>query len=83
MVPVSDFMEIEVHAVGRETYLFPVPATITISFQRCTSLPPNPLTAAYVDSSKQIVQNMGGAVDRANKRVSFKTGHLSGFIVAY
>ena len=83
VVPVSSYMQIEVHAVGRDSYLFQLPASITISFQRCTSLPASPLTAAHVDRSNRIVENMGGAVDKTNKRVTFPTGHLSGYIVAY
>ena len=51
--------------------------------QRCTSVPASPLTAAYVDQSNRILQNIGGSVDRVNKKVTFPTGHLSDFIVAY
>ena len=83
VVPVSDYMELEVHAVNRDGFLFAVPATITISFARCSSVPDSPLTAAYVDSAQRILQDMGGSTDRASKKVSFQTGHLSGFIVAY
>ena len=83
VVPVSEYMRIEVHAVGHDSYLFQRPASITISFQRCASLPASPLTAAYIDAADRIVENMGGAVDRAARKVTFPTGHLSGYIVAF
>jgi hypothetical protein len=87
VVPVSQYMETRIHAVGVDHYEFARPATITINYARCPS-GAVPATAAlegvYVDTSTyQILQQMGGVTDKTGHKVSFQTGHLSGYIIAY
>lgn len=87
ILPASPYMETEIHAVGTEHFFFAQPATITINYSRCAA-DAVPETArpqgAYIDSnSKKILELMGGEVDRAARKVTFSTGHLSGYVVAF
>ena len=87
VVPPSPYMEVDVHAVGLTSFLFQQPATITIDYSRCSpdAIPADvQLHAVYIDgNTKQILQDMGGSDDRAAQRITFTTGHLSGYAVAY
>lgn len=87
VVPRSPYMEVDVHAVGLTTFLFQQPASITIDYSRCSpdAIPAGAqLHAVYIDSdTKAILQDMGGTVDSAARRITFTTGHLSGYAVAY
>jgi hypothetical protein len=87
VVPPSQYMEVDVHAVGLTTFLFQQPATITIDYSRCSpdAIPAGAqLHAVYIDSdTKAILQDMGGTIDSAAHRITFTTGHLSGYGVAY
>lgn len=87
VVPPSQYMEVDVHAVGLATFLFQQPATISIDYSRCSpdAIPADAqLHAVYIDSdTKAILQDMGGTDDRAAHRITFTTGHLSGYAVAY
>jgi len=87
VVPPSQYMEVDVHAVGLTTFLFQQPATITIDYARCSpdAIPDGvQLHVVYIDrDTKAILQDMGGSDDRAAHRITFTTGHLSGYAVAY
>jgi hypothetical protein len=87
VVPPSPYMEVDVHAVGLTSFLFRQPATITIDYSRCSpdAIPADAqLHAVYIDgNTKEILQDMGGSDDRAAQRITFTTGHLSGYAVAY
>lgn len=87
VVPVSQYMETDIHAVGVDHYVFQKPATITINYARCPSsaLPASgALEGVYVDTATyEILQQMGGVNDKTGHKVSFTTPHLSGYIVAY
>lgn len=86
-VPASQYMEVDVHAVGLTSFLFHQPANITIDYSRCgdDAIPPGAqLRAVYIDSdTKAVLQDMGGTVDSVSHRITFTTGHLSGYAVAY
>lgn len=87
IVPASQYLETRIHAVGVDHYQFQVPATITMNYARCPSsaLPTDAeLEGVYVDTSTyQVLQQMGGVNDRSGHKVTFTTGHLSGYIIAY
>ena len=86
-VPASRYMEVEIHAVGQEHYYFLVPALITIDYSRCPSgaIPPGVLlTGVHISSdTKSILDIMGGVNDPLLKQLTFPTGHLSGYAIAY
>ena len=85
-IPASPYMEIEVHADGLTSFIFNQPATISIDYSRCghpKSDRPS-LQAWYLDSvNKNLLENMNGTDDKVAERVTFTTGHLSGYGVAY
>jgi hypothetical protein len=85
VVPVSQTMVVDIHAVGAEGFQFLRPATITLNFARCDgSIPMDSLQGANVDlATGAILEYMGGTVDRSGHRLSFLTPHLSGYAVAY
>jgi hypothetical protein len=87
ITPVSRFMELEIHAVGQSAYRFARPVSITINFSRCPgdSIPATAiLKGAYIDTvTDQVLELMGGAVDKNGRKLTFFTDHLSGYAVAY
>ena len=86
-VPVSKYMEVEIHAVGQPAYVFQKPATITINFARCPgdAIPMGAtLAGAYIDGATgRVLEVMGGVVDKTGHKLIFITGHLSGYAIAY
>lgn len=86
VVPQSRYMKVEIHAVGLASFLFQEPVQVTLDYSRCPAdaVPAGAtLQAVYVDSTDTVLQQMGGTVDTVNRRVTFTTGHLSGYAVAY
>ena len=87
VVPPSPYMEVEIHAVGLASFLFHAPTTVTIDFSRCGDAAPAgavPLQAVYIDGETHaVLEQMGGVVDPVAHTVTFTTGHLSGYAVAY
>lgn len=87
VVPVSPYMEVEIHAVGQSTYTFAQPAAITINYARCPAdtVPADAvLEGVYVESgTRRVLERMGGTADKSSKKITFSTPHLSGYIVAY
>jgi len=87
VVPVSPYMEIEIHAVGQASYAFAQPAAVTINFARCPddAVPDGAtLEGVYVESgTRRVLEHMGGTADEDGKKITFATPHLSGYIVAY
>jgi hypothetical protein len=85
-VPVSNYMEIAVRAVGRDGYEFVLePVSITISYARCTrsNIEKGPLTAWHIDrSTKALLADMDGVDDKEARTVTFSTDHLSGYALA-
>jgi hypothetical protein len=86
VVPVSQTMKVDVHAVGVEHFRFLTPAAITINFSRCegTSVPAGVLQGAYIDlKTEAILELMGGTADATGRKVTFTTPHLSGYAIVY
>ncbi len=85
-IPASPYMEIEVHADGLASFIFNQPATISIDYSRCGHplADRRSLQAWYLDSvTKALLENMNAIDDKNSQRVTFTTGHLSGYGVAY
>lgn len=84
-IPASRYMEIDVTAVGFTSFLFQQPVSVTIDYSRCTrsDLDQQTLHVWHIDPvTKQLLDDMGGTDDKASKRITFSTGHLSGYAVA-
>ena len=82
--PASEHVELEVHAAGRDSFRFLVPARITISYERCGDRPVDTeaLAVWHIDElTGTLLELMGGSPDAHGRRISFQTGHLSGFII--
>jgi len=86
IVPASQNMEIEVRANDLLSFLFQQPVTITIDYSRCSSAEASkaPLSVWHIDTqTKQLLENMGGVDDKTRHSITFTTGHLSGYAVAF
>lgn len=85
-VPASQYMEIAVQANDLTSFLFQQPVSITIDYSRCPAAEANktPLSVWHIDTqSKQLLENMGGVDDKMTHTITFTTGHLSGYAVAF
>jgi hypothetical protein len=85
-VPASPVMEIEVKANNLTSFLFQQDVSITIDYSRCSAAEASkaPLSVWHIDTqTKQLLENMGGVDDKTTHRITFTTGHLSGYAVAF
>jgi hypothetical protein len=87
VIPESQYMEVDVHAVGLTSFLFKRPVQVTIDYSRCAdeAIPAGAqLQGVYIDGeTKAVLQQMGGVDDHDSRRITFSTPHLSGYAVAY
>lgn len=85
-VPASNYMEIDVTAVGFDSFLFQQPVSITIDYSRCTrsNIDSQTLHVWHIDPvTHDLLEEMGGVVDdKISHHITFTTGHLSGYAVA-
>ena len=84
-IPASRYMEIDVTAVGFTSFVFQQPVSVTIDYSRCarSDLDQQTLHVWHIDPiTKQLLDDMGGTDDKASRRITFTTGHLSGYAVA-
>jgi hypothetical protein len=85
-LPVSTYMEATITANGLEHILFQLPVTITIDYSRCSrsNVDRASLSAWNVDPTTfNLIENMGGTDDKTARTVTFTTGHLSSYVIAY
>lgn len=85
-IPASRYMKVDVTAVGFDHFLFQTPISVTVDYSRCpvSATEGKPLEVWYVSPLLNIpLDNMGGVDDPANRRITFTTGHLSGYVIAY
>jgi len=81
-VPAGDRLQVDAHVLGLSSFLFRVPARITVSYARCGDVHV-PLRAWYVDDSTgALLEDMGGVTDTVAKTHTFETTHLSGYVIA-
>lgn len=84
--PVSNYMELEVKAVGLDSFIFNRTGTITIDYSRCTrsNVDKAPLSVWQIDpETKELIEYMGGVDDKEARTVTFQTDHLSTFSIAH
>ena len=84
-IPSSTYMEIDVSAVGFQTFLFQQPVTITIDYSRCnrSDIDQETLHVYHIDPlTHQLLEDMGGIDDKVSQQITFTTTHLSGYAVA-
>jgi hypothetical protein len=83
-VPASQYMKVDVSVEGLEHFIFELPVTITLSYDRCnrSNIDHAPLVAWYVDSEDAPLELMGGVDNKLTRTVTFTTGHLSGYALA-
>ena len=84
-VPASSYVEVDVTANDLLTFLFRRPVSITIDYSRCPAeaTAGAPLTVWHIDpQSKALLEPMGGLNDPVRRRITFETGHLSGYAIA-
>ena len=85
-IPASQFMEIEVTANDLTSFLFQDEIGIRIDYSRCTDpdLAWARLSVWEIDPvTKALIEFKGGVDDKANRTISFKTNHLSGYAIAF
>jgi hypothetical protein len=84
-IPASRYMEIDITAVGFTSFLFQQPVSVTIDYSRCarSDVDQQTLHVWHIDPvTKQLLDDMGGSDDKTSRRITFSTGHLSGYAVA-
>jgi hypothetical protein len=85
-IPQSPYMEIEVTANELTSFVFQQDVSITIDYSRCPAAEAakTPLSVWHIDpQTKQLLENRGGTDDKSTHRITFSTGHLSGYAVAF
>ena len=85
-IPASQYMEIEVKANDLTSFLFQQSVAVTIDYSRCSATDANraPLSVWHIDTqTKALLENMGGTDNKTSHTITFTTGHLSGYAVAF
>jgi hypothetical protein len=85
-IPQSSFVEIDVKANDLTSFVFQQNVSITIDYSRCPASEADkaPLSVWHIDAqTKQLLENRGGTDNKSNHRITFSTGHLSGYAVAF
>lgn len=85
-VPSGRYMKVDVTAVGLEHYVFGAPVSVTVDYSRCPvgRTEGRSLSVWHVAPiTNAPLENMGGVDDPASRRITFETGHLSGYVIAY
>jgi uncharacterized membrane protein YfcA len=84
-VPASTYMEVDITANSLPVFAFLKTVTVTIDYSRCpTSVTTGKtLTVWQINpQTKALITNMGGVNDPVQRRMTFTTGHLSGYAIA-
>lgn len=82
VVPASRFLEVEIRAGAADTFTFAVPATLTLSYERCPrrDIDRRPLRIYHIDpATKRVLDDLGGVDDKAARTVTAPLPHLSGY----
>ena len=85
-VPASQYMEIDVRANDLTSFLFQKEVTVTIDYSRCSrsDMDKAQLSVWHIDpQDHSLLENMGGTDDKNARSITFTTGHLSGYAVAF
>lgn len=83
-VPASPNMQIDITAGSAEHFTFLLPVTITIDYSRCANIGTRSISVWYIDAlARTLLERLPAIDDRAQRRVTFVTGHLSSYAIAY
>ena len=83
-VPAGRFLLADIDAAGFAHFRFEAPITVTMDYAGCPpgQIGQNALSVWYVGDDGAMLERMPTLDDRAKKRVTFLTGHLSGYAIA-
>lgn len=83
-VPESDYLELDIDANNLPNDHFLVAARVTVSYARCKdAVQPENASAWHIDgTTRQLLENMGGAAGEAPYTFTFPTDHLSVFALS-
>lgn len=84
-IPASRYMEIDISVPGTEHFEFQKPIAVSVSYARCSRSNINKVALSiwYIDSAtKALLANMHGTDYKEERRIDFKTDHLSGYALA-
>ena len=79
-------MEIDVKANDLASFVFQQPISVTVNYSRCSASEASraPLSVWRIDAqTKRLLENMGGTDDKASHSITFTTGHLSSYAIAF
>ncbi|HEX6059538.1 MAG TPA: hypothetical protein VFZ11_11030 [Gemmatimonadaceae bacterium] len=85
-IPVSQYLEIDIVADGREHFEFERPVTIRVNYAHCRSEEADlaSLSAWHVDdATHDFLQGMESVDDKRGRKVTFQTDHLSRYAIAW
>ena len=85
-VPASKYVEIDVTANNLASFLFDQPVSITIDYSRCsrTDIDREPLEVWHIDPlTKLRIETMESVDNKENRTITFTTGHLSAYAIAF
>ncbi len=85
-IPASQYMEIEVKANDLTSFVFRRDIGVRLDYSRCTdpALSQAEISVWYIDSeTKALLENMNCVDDKSSKSISFSTGHLSAYAIAF
>jgi hypothetical protein len=83
--PASRYMEVDISVSGVDHFIFQRPVTVTVSYARCNGMRWGaPLLSAWYfeGDPDNLLEQMPSVDNRLLRRVTFITGHLSGYILA-
>ena len=83
-VPASRYLMVNIDAAGFEHFTFEAPITVSMDYGSCPpgQLEQGPIAVWYVGDDGSMLERMPSLDDRGRKRVTFLTGHLSGYAIA-
>jgi hypothetical protein len=85
-IPASQYMEVDVRANDLTSFIFNKDVAVRIDYSRCTdpAVETARLNVWHIDAqSKDLLEFMGGVDDKSANTVTFTTGHLSAYAVAF
>lgn len=84
-IPAGQYMEVDL-TVNGGSFSFLQPVVVTIDYSRCDRSQTlfRTLSVWNIDeTTKALLQNMGGVDNKLTQSITFSTSHFSGFAVAY
>jgi hypothetical protein len=83
-IPATNARRVDIAATGFEHFIFEQPITVSLDYLRCSPgrIDSAPLAVWYVDNAGTLLERMPTLDDRNRRRVTFLTGHLSGYAIA-